>query len=546
MWKNLLPFLAIIFVVLLATFPLLHKGFPPTHDGEYHVIRFYEFFKTLSSGVMYPRWAMDLNNNYGVPLFNYVYPLPNYIAAFMHLFGVSFIDAFKFNFILATFVSATGFFYFVKKFTSPLPAFVGTVLYIFTPYRFVDIYVRGSVGEIWSLAIFPWLLWSLFILLREKQSHFIATCSVLLALLIFSHNILALLFLPFLLSYLIFLIMNSREKLHQLLVASSVMIFGAGISAIFWLPALLEKKYVRGLEIYDYKTNFPDLYSLLFPSWGTGLAGDVVNGMSTQIGVVNILIVCFSLLLIPSFIKKKQNLYFFSLSWVLMTIFLMLHVSIAIWDYVPLFHFVQFPWRYLSMTTFLIPIIGALSIFCLTRRILFSVIFITLSIITTFQYTKPAYYHLRSDSHYISRDNFLHGTNSPGNSFNTIWIDSVPVKKNERFKIVSGSATIELLESSPEFYVIHLKAKTAVTALVSIAYFPGWKAEISDRNVPLKRTKDGAMSFSLEKGDHFVELRFVDTMVRRIGALLTVGSFVSAGAATLFLLLRRKSNENRT
>ncbi|MEN9407186.1 MAG: hypothetical protein RLZZ455_402 [Candidatus Parcubacteria bacterium] len=544
MWKNLLPFFAIVFVVLLATFPLLHKGFPPTHDGEYHVIRFYEFYRTLSSGVVYPRWAMDLNNNYGVPLFNYVYPLPNYIASFMYFFGVSFIDAFKYNFILATFVSAVGFFYFVKKFTSPLPALVGTILYVFTPYRFVDTYVRGSVGEIWSLAIFPWLLWSLFILLREKQYYYILTSSVLVALLVFSHNILAILFLPFLLSYLIFLISYSHEKLRQFLVAVTVMILGTGISAIFWLPALFEKKYVRGLEVYDYKTNFPDFYSLIFPSWGTGLAGDVVNGMSTQIGVVNILIVCLSLFLIPLLIKKRQHIYIFILFWILVTIFLMLHISIILWDYVPLFHFVQFPWRYLSMTTFLIPIVGSLCIFCVKRKMLLSVIFITSAFITTFQYTKPAYYHYRNDMHYVSRDNFIHGTNSPGNSFNTIWIDSIPATQNEKFKIVSGKGNISVIKSTPELYVVRVNAMKDVTVRVGIAYFPGWTAGIAGKEVSLIRTKDGAMSFFLNKGKHFVEIRFVDTMIRRIGALITVGAMLSAGAASLFLLSRQRKNEN--
>mgnify|MGYP001616233928 FL=1 len=73
----------LISVLLLSLFSLralFHSGLPPTHDGEYHVIRFYEFFKTLSSGVLYPRWALDLNQGMGAPIFNYVYHLPNYFS----------------------------------------------------------------------------------------------------------------------------------------------------------------------------------------------------------------------------------------------------------------------------------------------------------------------------------------------------------------------------------------------------------------------------------------------------------------------------------
>lgn len=55
-------YILIILLTFPAVFPLLHSGLPPTHDGKYHVIRFYEFYKNLASGVLYPRWAPDLNN----------------------------------------------------------------------------------------------------------------------------------------------------------------------------------------------------------------------------------------------------------------------------------------------------------------------------------------------------------------------------------------------------------------------------------------------------------------------------------------------------
>src|SRR5713226_8690802 len=92
-----------IFISFLSVFSFLGKGLPPTHDGEYHAIRFYEFDKALRDGSFYPRWAPDLNNGFGVPLFNYVYPLPNYIAFFLNVIGFSFINAFKASMIIAGF-----------------------------------------------------------------------------------------------------------------------------------------------------------------------------------------------------------------------------------------------------------------------------------------------------------------------------------------------------------------------------------------------------------------------------------------------------------
>src|SRR3989344_9391657 len=93
--KGLLKNKYILLVLLfsfLSVYSLSQPGLPPTHDGEYHVMRFQQFYKVLSTGTIYPRWAPDFNNGFGIPLFNYVYPLPNYVASFFHFLGFSFID----------------------------------------------------------------------------------------------------------------------------------------------------------------------------------------------------------------------------------------------------------------------------------------------------------------------------------------------------------------------------------------------------------------------------------------------------------------------
>ena len=165
-------FLVIIFS-LIASFSLLHSGLPPTHDGEYHVVRFWQFDKVLKDGDLYPRWAPDLNFGLGIPLFSYIYPFPNYVASFLHTFGVSFIDAFKLNLFFAIIMAGIFFYLWTKIFFGNLGAMVGAVFYLFSPYLFVDVYIRGSVGEVWALAFFPGFLWAITeLLLNEKRVFF--------------------------------------------------------------------------------------------------------------------------------------------------------------------------------------------------------------------------------------------------------------------------------------------------------------------------------------------------------------------------------------
>src|SRR3989338_2747037 len=124
------------------------------------------------------------------------------------------------------------------------------------PYWFVDIFVRGSVGEVLaiglSLLAFAAIAW-------ERRG--VVTLAV--TGLILSHNIIAIIFLPILFIY---ALLVSRRL-------TGWIVLGIGISVYFWLPALVEAQYVLGLNTVSFVDHFPDLAQLLIPSWGTGFSG---------------------------------------------------------------------------------------------------------------------------------------------------------------------------------------------------------------------------------------------------------------------------------
>ena len=151
--KKVIALITII-AVLYAVLPLFGKNYIPTHDGEYHIIRFWQFAKMLSSGYVFPRWAPDLNSGYGIPLFMFHYPFPNYIGALFHLFGISFVDSFKLELAFGYLMAVFACFLWLSRLFRLFAAFVGTVIFSVIPYWFVDIYVRGSVGEVWAIAWF--------------------------------------------------------------------------------------------------------------------------------------------------------------------------------------------------------------------------------------------------------------------------------------------------------------------------------------------------------------------------------------------------------
>lgn len=514
--------LIVVLVSLVAGFALLHPGLPPTHDGEYHVIRFYEFDKALRDGNLYPRWAPDLNNGFGVPLFNYVYPLPNYIASVMHFTGISFIDAFKLNMFFASLIGSFFFYLWSKKYWGNLGGVVSSIFYSFAPYRFLDIYIRGSVGEVWALAFFPGLLWSFSRYTENLQKRYVLLSSLFIAALIFSHNILGLFFFIFFVSYTIFnWCLNKKIQIRSVL----LMIFiGLGLSSPFWLPALIETKYVVGLQITNIADNFPEIYQLIIPSWGSGFSGgDLKDQMSFQIGLANLLVIFIATFGIFTWSKKYKfkKIIIFFLLWFYLILFLLTSYSSWIWDNFPMISYAQFPWRLLSFEIIIAPFLAGslLSIPWVSKskkkKTAVALFLIAFVLSLGINYAKPAFYHYRDDAYYVNRSNFIDGTNSVGNIFNTKWLDKIPTKRSGKIEILEGDGKLSALSLKSSEYTFSITAKSNLLVLVNTAYFPGWIGKIDDKKINVEN-KNGIIAIRVPVGNHNVQIIFQDTFIRKL------------------------------
>ncbi len=538
MVKKLIPYLLVVFLSIVSGYALLHTGLPPTHDGEYHVIRFYEFDKAIRDGDWYPRWAQDLNFGYGVPLFNFVYPLPNYVAFFFHMFGASFIDSFKLNLFFATLLSGVFFFQWAKIFWGVIGGIVASAIYLFSPYRFLDIYIRGSVGEVWALTFFPACLWAGTQFIQRRSSFYGVLFSVFLALTIFSHNILSLMFFPFVFLYIVSIKVCFKSSVSYF----SIILFtfiGCALAAIFWIPALSEKQYTVGLQVFGFQNHFTDLSQLLIPSWGSGFSSmGGANQMSFQIGIMNLLAVFLSIIVLfklsADTVKRVTAIFFI---FFLVSVFFMLKSSEAIWNLIPLMSYFQFPWRFLSIvvltTAFLAGSISQLSQKFVYKMVI-GILFIGSAILLTKEYAKPAHYLERNDSYYISRSNFIDGTNSPGNAFNTLWASGITQRSDTRVSFEEEKTPIKVIEENTSSYVFLVQNPRDQKAVIHTAYFPGWHAYINDSEVPLKRNKNGWIQISIPEGQNKISLRFENTPIRTLSILISC----TAGMILLITLFR--------
>ena len=522
--KLFLKYKALLLVLLvsyIAGAALLHEGLAPTHDGEYHVIRFYEFDKALRDGNLYPRWAPDLNNGFGVPLFNYVYPLPNYFASFIHSFGVSFIASVGINMFVATVIGSLFFYLWTKRYWGQAGGVISSIFYSFAPYRFVDMYIRGSVGEVWALAFSPALLWAYDNFVETKKTRFFVFSSIFLSLLIYSHNILALMFSSFFLLYAVLLFFQKKETRLYIVHFCLLVVLGLGLAAPFWIPAIFEKNLVRGLEIFDVTQHFVQLYELIIPSWGSGFSGTQgFDKMSFQVGIANIVAV-FCVIFKFLLKLKKHRPYDLQISFFLISFFivilLMLSPSVWLWKNIPLISYFQFPWRFLSLEILIASFLAG-SLFSrynfskLHAKVGYALVIIVV-VALGINYARPAFYHLRSDSHYTSRSNFIDGTNSVGNAFNTKWLSEIPQKEKNKLVVSSGRGVVTVVSEKSTAYSFKVIIEDDSQLIFNNAYFPGWKVFANGREVEVKNL-DGRIAFLLKNGNYTVDIRLVITPVQ--------------------------------
>src|SRR3989344_4323288 len=183
------PLFILVFICLLPLSAWFAPGLPLTHDGQDHVARIANFYASLSEGNIVPRWAGNLNWGYGHPILMFLYPLPSYLASLFHTLGLGLVDSVKLGFGLGFIASILAMYLWLRDEVGERPAMVGALLYGFAPYRFVDMNVRGAIGEHMAFVFAPLVFYGI----KRRSTAWTVTA---VAGLILSHNALSVMFLP--------------------------------------------------------------------------------------------------------------------------------------------------------------------------------------------------------------------------------------------------------------------------------------------------------------------------------------------------------------
>ncbi len=332
-----------------ALWPFVQEGLPRSFDGGLHLLRLGVLDDLIRHGSLYPRWAPSLMLGYGYPVFNFYAPSTYYLAELLHWLGFSFYFAFMASFGILILLAGFGM-WLLARITfgpqHPWCALVAATAYMYAPYLLTNVYIRGALAEAGAQALLPWVFWSVSRLLQERQpSRYCLAVALSLGGLAITHNITLLFLPPILLIYMAIQWWQGKRNLLTLRWAGLSLALAMGISAFFWLPLMLERRYLADTAYEIAKTVWlPGSVWTWRNFLDTGLAFTHTFARPIRLGLVQLGLAIAGFMLA----RRRDPIWLF---WGLMTGLISLMISVwalPLWlsnDVLPV---AQFTWRLLA------------------------------------------------------------------------------------------------------------------------------------------------------------------------------------------------------
>jgi len=557
-------YLSILLLAVSAAFCILpfifHQTLFVSHDIIFHLFQSDQFYKSIASGTLMPKWALDANNGYGSANFIFYSPLSYYVISLFHSFIPSLILSIIAAIWSSFFLSGISMFLMVKKYTSRSIGLLCAVLYQIFPFHIIDLYLRGTLGELFAFIWLPLIFTFLYeILFSEKKHPAFIGLSLSYAGLILTHLVSAFIVSGIAFVYILLNVFYAPSK-KEIISAYASVTLGFGLASYFILPVFFELSfvqinYIRRYSFADYKNNF--LLQL------NTLNAEIFNMHSPNnfLGILNITVVLEVLLfLIVIFFLYKKNQFvfknryrFFSVYIFLLAFFMSTPLSRWLWNLLPPLNTIQFPWRWLAyMELALIFLIGSFLhevkvnryfpqvgkyryfLYVLSALILISVITI---FVRNDKFPEQAINNILYPDK-SGYDTYLPREYTPVWGTNLERILTLPIP--DRVTVVSGTAIAHPVTWKPEERLIKVEADSPAVLRVATFYYPGWIAESDGkRKQVFIEKKSGTMLIDIQPGNHMLTLKLVDTPLRRTAKYLSLLSCL-----ILFLYIAKNRTEH--
>jgi len=517
--------LGVLLVLFITRHYWAHAGVPYTHDGENHLARFANYKVAIREFQIPPRFAPNLLNHYGYPVFNYNYPLANILSVPFSILKIPYETTLTLLVILSLFFGTMGVIRWLRFYTDKQSTLTFAITaFLFAPPLITNLLYRGSVGELLAYALLPWLLYSTHLFTEKLSRKRIVAIAILFACFLLSHNIGVVVLTPLIGMYSLAQLKHQKKIKRWLQQVAVLGLISLGLSLWFWLPAIVELNQVivtRSANQNAFAEHFPTVSQLLYSPLRFGFSyPGPVDTLSFWLGFLIPANILAGIYLLSSqarpfeyllkLTKKYSNRHSVGILLLISIglVFFQLSISEPVWRWIPSMRLIQFPWRLgLYLTVFMLPLLAVL--FQSSGRLVKKIFWIALILqMVVILMAIPANWVSKENQQYD-----LHGgTTSTQNenlpeSFKYLligdWQASPSVSQGE-----ADVTSVELWNGSRRRYRLNAYSDSVITE--PTMRFLGWQTMI--------RSIDG---------DSFVAVEYIDSdeIQGRIAYLVTPGFY---------------------
>jgi hypothetical protein len=529
-------------------------GLITTHDLPNLVPMMEQFDKVLRSGVVYPRWNPDFNLGYGTATANFYPPGTFYVTSLINSVVNNWAITLFILSALSLAASCLAFYALARTFYSRPASAAAALFYAVLPYHQLDLYWRGAIPEFAGFAFLPVILYFAFKLGSEGRLRYYAAVGLCHGVYLMSHLPVGYLFTYVLAFYGVVWAVRERDLRIALRIAGGVAL-SLLVSAIYWLPAALEGKYIYegASDIFPYHENYVGMLPV----------HDPFNQHIQEAFDCNALALIATIVILralsKSFISHSDQPVFASQEskaglaqsqtgiWIILAIltpFMSTPFSMHLSKLIPKIQIAVPPFRWLAISCLFTSLLVAVSIDFLRQQrglkpkqelayklSLGAVIALNLWLtgygIIIGALAKPTY---------SPPVNFIEAGFTPKDA-------TRPAKMPDTAAVVitpEGGAS-EVLQWLPTHREIAVRVDQPSELRIKTYNFPGWTARIDGKVVPMLSDKDGVQQVEVPPGIHNVQATFENTPSRTAGTVLSaVGLLTILGLSFASRLRKRR------
>ncbi|HVS82271.1 MAG TPA: 6-pyruvoyl-tetrahydropterin synthase-related protein [Pyrinomonadaceae bacterium] len=503
--------LVVAIVAVVVLLPIIIFGIPNGADLPNHFRFAQPFYESIQSGHWHPGWLAESNDGFGDLRFSFYPPGLYYLLATGRMLTGNWYAGSIAAFVFLSVIGGLGAYFWARAFCPPKFAMWAGVLYTIAPYHLNELYQASLLSEYAACAILPFAFAFTERVCRDRKVVDVAGLAAAYALLVLSNLPLAVIGS---ISLAIYAALRIERKNFLLTVSCLAMgiCLGLAASAFFWTTMLAELPWIKGNSsdpniYYNYRVNF-----LFSPA-------ALANRNTWYANILALALIGFLLpgiALTYRFFKDRTTGR--GLKAVLLlsvTTFLMATaLSRPVWAMVPKLAEIQFPWRWLAITSLAGCLLVATSIpkwkeifraHLRPRDLAVALAFALSLVFVATQIVQDCEYLNRSRFDAMTRE--IRGAPSfkdwlPVAAHDLLHLD---LKKN---KVDAGSRSVTLQSWEPERRQFRIAAGPETEARVRTFYYPHWIAKASGQRLATRPAEDGAILISVPPNASDITLEF--------------------------------------